>query len=181
MFRSAFGRRCVNSRLRARDAASIGLSGLSAAVAALLGCGTVGPEAKPPKKHDGVELGMSCEPSLVYECEELCGNGDVGACEQAGAAYFDGKYADRNPERAWTLSEMACNAGRKVACGVLGKLGQDGARESSDEQIAKNLEKGCEGEDAESCQRFAQLLLSGEGVAKNPCVARRPRVRGAVR
>lgn len=134
---------------------------------ACFACGSIGPTAKAKKKTSDTDLTMQCDPSSIYDCDSLCEQGDLGACEQAGAAYYEGKLVEKDPERAQTLSKKACDDGRPRACGTLGKLAQDGQGELAKEQIARYLDQGCKADDGDACVRLGLVLLEGKGVAKD--------------
>src|SRR5690606_23536193 len=91
--------------------------------------------AEAPQQRPTEFAGAKCEPTLIFECESLCNNGDLGACEVAGLGYISGKSVSQDYDRAAVLLEPACQAKRPLGCGGMAKLGQVGKVELSPTEI----------------------------------------------
>ncbi len=155
------GRRHTAGHNRLRNCLVWGLGAF--ALAGPLSCG--GNTAATGKTHFA---GARCEPTLVFECENLCTEGDMAACEIAGSSYIEGRQVTRDLERAKSLLAPPCNAERPIGCGGMAKLAQEGVLDWPMERIVKRLDAACEAKDADACQRRGQLLLAeGSSAADN--------------
>lgn len=135
-------------------------------LAALGGCGSVGPSQRTDRVSDRAFAGVECEPGLVLECEPACSRGDASACEIAGLGYLSGQAVSQDLDRARIMLERACEKGRQLACSGFAKMAEDGQGvELSAERQATLLRLGCNEGDANACHRLGKRLLGTEAEA----------------
>lgn len=96
-----------------------------------------------------------------------CTGGDAGACAHLGFRYQDGRGVEEDVSKAAEMLEQACAQNHAEGCRELAELhfGADEATPTpmTPEQALAAMERGCELEDGEACNRLGIVLSGGEG------------------
>jgi TPR repeat protein len=100
--------------------------------------------------------------------EQSCALGNQMACAEAGMMVLVGKGASKDPARAEALFEKACpTAEAKSTCGSLAGVFREGKLVPKDaKRAAGYLERSCASSGI-GCMDLADMLLAGEGVARD--------------
>jgi len=110
-------------------------------------------------------LSMRCQHKDANACEELCGQGDKGACTLLGLLYRDGRGVTRDMAKATQLLDKACSEGGATACYDLAVLYDAGHGVEKDPKRAVQLyEKACTGSHAIGCRNLGVSYDLGQGV-----------------
>ena len=96
-----------------------------------------------------------------------CEGGDAGACAHLAFRYQDGRGVEMDVAQAETLLDRACLENVAEACRKLAEIRLDAAElQPSKVRLAlAAMERACELEDGEGCNRLGILLSEGEGDA----------------
>ncbi|MFT5582933.1 MAG: TPR repeat protein [Cognaticolwellia sp.] len=99
-----------------------------------------------------------------------CEGGDAGGCSHLAFRYQDGRGVQIDVAQAETLLDRACGENRGEACRELAEIRFNAAElQPSKSRLAlAAMERACELEDGEGCNRLGIVLSQGEGgVAKD--------------
>lgn len=121
-------------------------------------------------------------PSVLSAYERACALGDANGCDAWGGLLCvgAGDQVPRDEQRCMELTAKACDMGAREACRATGNLYSQGSRDGTSfprdlERAFQIYEKTCRAGDGASCARLAYCYEDGDGVKRNPKLAKQYR------
>jgi TPR repeat protein len=114
--------------------------------------------------NEGNAVPQDQERAVAFN-QAACDGGDAGGCTHLAFRYQDGRGIQADDAQAEALLKRACEENRSEACRELAEMGFDAAElvPSKGRGALVAMERACELEDGEGCNRLGIVLSQGEG------------------
>jgi hypothetical protein len=115
-----------------------------------------------------------CAPGSPAPCEAACAANEPQSCYELAKMVAKGDGVPKDPARAATLYQTACDGGVLAACSNLGAVYAvgDGVAQDATKAVAL-YKRACDGGYATACLNLGAMHFEGNGVPKNESLGAR--------